>query len=71
MVFILLCIALCFLFFEQYSIASLFFLAGGWLSGWYFAHHTVAEECKKLGGFYVGKTVYRCTEIIQQDNTEG
>jgi hypothetical protein len=28
--------------------------------GWVAAHSTVAYECKQLGGFYVGKTVYEC-----------
>ena len=28
--------------------------------GWVVAHNTVAYECKQLGGFYVGKTVYEC-----------
>jgi hypothetical protein len=28
--------------------------------GWIAAHGTVAHECKKLGGFYVGETVYEC-----------
>jgi hypothetical protein len=28
--------------------------------GWVVAHNTVARECKQLGGFYVGKTVYEC-----------
>jgi hypothetical protein len=28
--------------------------------GWVAAHSTVAHECKQLGGFYVGETVYEC-----------
>ena len=28
--------------------------------GWTFAHGTVARECKSLGSFYVGDTVYEC-----------
>jgi hypothetical protein len=28
--------------------------------GWAAAHSTVAYECKQLGGFYVGETVYEC-----------
>ena len=28
--------------------------------GWMVAHSTVAHECKQLGGFYVGTTVYEC-----------
>lgn len=30
--------------------------------GWLFAHETVATECKRLGSFYVGSTVYECKE---------
>ncbi len=30
------------------------------LIGWVVAHNTVATECKKLGSFYVGDTVYEC-----------
>jgi hypothetical protein len=30
------------------------------LIGWTFAHNTVARECKSLGSFYVGSTVYEC-----------
>jgi TM2 domain-containing membrane protein YozV len=30
------------------------------LIGWVVAHNTVAKECKKLGSFYVGNTVYEC-----------
>jgi len=30
------------------------------LMGWTFAHNTVARECKSLGSFYVGDTVYEC-----------
>lgn len=35
----------------------------GCLVGWLYAHFTIATECKRLGGFYVGKTVFVCTEI--------
>jgi len=38
----------------------------GWLLGWRHAHLTVATECERLGSFYVGKTVYRCTAIEPQ-----
>ena len=30
------------------------------LSGWIFAHNTVATECEKLNAFYVGNKVYHC-----------
>lgn len=31
-------------------------------AGWHSAHSTIARECRLLGGFYVGKSVFRCTE---------
>ena len=30
------------------------------LAGWITAHATVATECEKLGGFYVGNSIYTC-----------
>lgn len=38
------------------------YLLGYW-GGWCGAHRTVATECKRLGAFYVGTTVFKCTEI--------
>ncbi len=35
----------------------------GHLAGWINAHYTVASECEKLGSFYVGKKVFKCTKI--------
>jgi hypothetical protein len=35
-------------------------LAVGWYGGWIAGHTTVATECERLGGFYVGSTVYQC-----------
>lgn len=32
--------------------------------GWESAHRMVAMECQKNGGFFVGKKVFRCTEVI-------
>ncbi|VFT16532.1 Uncharacterised protein [Pseudomonas aeruginosa] len=43
---------------EEYRLFSLWmlvFMAIGWFGGWIHAHYTVAEECRKLGKFYVGK----------------
>ena len=31
--------------------------------GWYEAHYTIAQECERLGKFYVGTTVYECKAI--------
>jgi hypothetical protein len=35
----------------------------GYWAGWNAAHRTVATECKRLGAFYVGTTVFKCVEI--------
>lgn len=34
-------------------------IAGGWIAALY----TVADECRRNGRFFVGNTVYKCTEI--------
>jgi hypothetical protein len=31
--------------------------------GWVRAHYTVAAECERLGGFYVGSKTFRCTKV--------
>lgn len=33
--------------------------------GWWFAHGEVAEECRKLGGFYVGSSIFDCKERLK------
>jgi hypothetical protein len=43
---------------EGFATALLFAIAV--FIGWTAAHNTVAYECRQLGGFYVGKTVYEC-----------
>lgn len=40
----------------------------GWYIGWCHAHATVATECKRLGRFYVGRTVYQCVEIDEVES---
>lgn len=35
--------------------------------GWDCAHSTVAKECERLGGFYVGKKIYKCVEVKNDD----
>ena len=37
-------------------------VVGYWL-GYASAHADVARECERLGGFYVGKMVYKCTKV--------
>lgn len=34
----------------------------GWYFGYAYAHLVVAVECDRLGGFYVGKRVFRCVD---------
>jgi len=38
-------------------------LIAGKYIGWNAAHHCVAEECRRLGSFYVGKSIFKCIEI--------
>ena len=50
---------------------AIFLLAGvgyllGYWGGWRGAHRTVATECKMLGSFYVGTTVFKCVEIEEK-----
>lgn len=40
----------------------------GYAFGWGRAHSVIAEECRRLGGFYVGRSVFRCTEIKEEDH---
>ena len=49
--------------FDQGFAAAIVFMCAFCLSGWYFAHTTVATECERLGKFYVGKNVYQCSKI--------
>ena len=48
---------------SNFILNALFSLLIGFLIGWSYAHLVVATECKKLGGFYVGKTVFKCVEV--------
>jgi hypothetical protein len=32
------------------------------------AHKEIAAECEKLGAFYVGKKVYRCTAVEDRND---
>ena len=38
-------------------------IAFGFGCGWIYAHSVIATECRKLGGFYVGKSTFKCEEI--------
>lgn len=55
---------------EEYRLFTLWmllFLAIGWFGGWCHAHHTVATECRRLGKFYVGSTIFECKAIIEKE----
>lgn len=36
--------------------------------GWNAAHVAVAAECERLGGFFVGKKIFKCVEVIHADD---
>lgn len=43
-------------------LAALCLVGIGYMLGWRNAHLTVADECDRLGGFYVGTRVFKCVE---------
>ena len=49
---------------------SLVWFLAGYNSGWVKAHIVVADECERLGGFYVGKLVFKCTAIERKTNSQ-
>lgn len=53
---------------RSYAVTLIFGILIGWLCGWLHAHNTVAAECKKLGSFYVGNTIFKCTEVKRMDD---
>ncbi|EPF3218165.1 hypothetical protein ACSRQO_003918 [Enterobacter hormaechei] len=42
-------------------------LFGAYQLGWMAAHSMVAEECRRNGGFFVGKSNFKCTEVGKGD----
>ncbi|WP_220703762.1 hypothetical protein [Citrobacter braakii] len=40
---------------------------GAYKFWWAAAHSMVAEECRRNGGFFVGKTTFKCTEVKKDD----
>ncbi|ELW9538369.1 hypothetical protein ACMSW3_000502 [Acinetobacter baumannii] len=44
-----------------YFIVGLFI---GWLICKSYTENRIAEECERLGGFFVGKKTYECNQII-------
>lgn len=51
---------------KLFAFWMLFSFLVGMFAGWVYAHNTVASECKRLGGFYVGETNFKCTAIEQK-----
>ncbi len=49
------------------ELQAVFLIAVGWLAGWTHAHYTVANECRRLGKFYVGDTVFECKAITEKE----
>lgn len=41
-------------------------LIGLWI-GFTWAHVTIGDECDRLGGFFVGKKVFKCVEVKSGD----
>lgn len=39
-------------------------------AGWNYAHYIVARECRLLGKFYVGDTVYECAAVVEKHKKE-
>lgn len=42
---------------------SLLFLVVGYLWGYQNAHNYISKECERLGGFFVGKKIYKCSQV--------
>lgn len=42
---------------------SLMFLFLGYLWGYENAHRYIAKECELLGGFFVDKKTYKCSQV--------
>lgn len=38
--------------------------------GYAVAHHTIAMECERLGGFFVGEKVYKCVAVENSKTKE-
>lgn len=38
----------------------------GGIIGWLYAHKTIANECRKLGRFYVGESIFVCKEELDK-----
>jgi hypothetical protein len=45
------------------------FIVAWVVCGWY-THIYVANECERLGGFFVGSKTYKCIEVKKLDEEE-
>lgn len=52
---------------SHYLLTILWSLIVGAYIGWVCAHSVVAKECKRLGGFYVSSTVFKCVEVKESE----
>lgn len=46
-----------------YILAALIGVAVGFFMGHTYAHNLIAEECSRLGGFFVGRRVFKCERV--------
>lgn len=42
-------------------------LVVGYAFGWGRAHVIVAKECERLGGFFVGEQVFKCSAVERRE----
>jgi len=49
---------------------SIVSLVVGMYAGWVCAHLAIADECKKLGAFYVRSEIFKCVKVIKYDEKE-
>ena len=52
---------------SYFLIKILFVLLIGMFIGYVYAHVKIGTECKRIGGFYVGKTVFKCVDIKKEN----
>ena len=42
----------------------------GFCIGKQYAHDTIATECEKLGGFFVGNRTFKCISVSESSDTQ-
>lgn len=45
-------------------LALLIGLLAGYFVGYRYAHLHIAHECRRLGGFFVDRAVFKCVEVV-------